>query len=252
MSSSFENRLSALSSRSVDGPSIDVIVGTAKRRRRRKAIGIGAGGAAGLLVLAATAAIVVSAGGGGREQVRAGVPIAASPCLRPGPDHTIGYASLRDDQTVALIKADLVEHFTPSDVIRLGGTILLTTKQYEALRIAGEPIDVSQLAQMGYDLSVSGPATTAPTTTTAPSPTTALPEGTTPFEAWASVLRDRGLLTPEQEAEIAAGRGISLATDEQRSAIDEAFPPAVPTPNGPVAELAAPGGKPGPPICSTR
>lgn len=43
-------------------------------------------------------------------------------------------------------------------------------------------------------------------------------EGTTPFDEWVEVLRSQGLLTPEQEAEAAAGRGFSL-TVEQSAAL---------------------------------
>lgn len=80
----------------------------------------------------------------------------------------------------------------------------------------------------------SGPPTSAPASTSTscaalPPPSTSstlapivpptTTPGTTPFDLWAQVLRERGLLTPEQEADIAAGRGISL-TAEQSQVID--------------------------------
>jgi hypothetical protein len=229
---------------------IDEIHATARARHHRRAVGAA--------VAAAVAAISVGVAvfatrEDDHEQVRAGVSTTAAaqePCLQPGAEGSIGYVRLTNDQRVALLQAS-IETDSPdllSAVMGEDAPVLLSGGQYEALRAAGEPIDTRQLRQMGYDLGTGGPATTAPTTTGAPPPTTTLPEGTTPFDAWVAALRDRGLLTPDQEAEIAAGRGISL-TPEQSRVMDELFGAPPQTMNGPVADPGSPGGVAGPALC---
>lgn len=89
-------------------------------------------------------------------------------------------------------------------------------------RISSAAPTMSDPAGTSQPLPPCPPTTTEPTTTAPPQTTTSIatPEGSTPFEQWASLLRDRGLLTPEQEDEIAAGRGISL-TQEQSAVLQE-------------------------------
>ena len=82
--------------------------------------------------------------------------------------------------------------------------------------------------------------------------------GQTPFEQWADVLREAGLLTAEQEAEIAAGRGISLTPEQSRvlqaywdgqAGIPTTTVLALPTPTPPAGTVEVPcedAGGPGP------
>jgi cell division septation protein DedD len=67
---------------------------------------------------------------------------------------------------------------------------------------------------------VVGPPVTTAVAPIVTSSTTTQPGDPTPFEVWVEVLRDAGLLTPEQEAEAAAGRGFEL-TGEQSAVLEE-------------------------------
>ena len=223
--------------------------------RRRAALLVASGVAAAAAILAL---ILVLPSYRDASEVRTGrVPSTLDgdvPCIGPGANGTIGYVVLNPVQGRVLVDAGIspeegLDGTVTPGVLFGGEPLLLTAVQYEVLREGGEPITAAQLVEMGYDVDAGGPATTVSTTTTTPPSTTTLPEGTTPFEAWITALRERGLLTPEQEAEIAAGRGISLDGD-QSAAIEEAFPSPEPPVNGPVASASTPGSAGGPPLCS--
>ena len=83
---------------------------------------------------------------------------------------------------------------------------------------AGGPTATEPCTRTASITSGSVTTTTAATTTTEVPTTEPAPSssGQTPFEQWADVLREGGLLTAEQEAEIAAGRGISLTPEQSQ------------------------------------
>lgn len=97
-----------------------------------------------------------------------------------------------------------------------GGTVPPLTQEQVDLLLARFP-DLLAVPRSG-DLLIYGsdPSTTGDPATT----TTTWAEGETPFDQWADHLRTLGLLSAEQEAEIAAGRGISL-TPEQSAAMQD-------------------------------
>lgn len=206
--------------------------------------------------MVAAAACVAALGGGAalasrsappRDVVRTGAPTTtsppAAPCILPGDFGVIGQVELTGDQMAHLIARHGERPLSPR-VMEQPPT--LDGDTYETLREVPElAITVEQLRQMGYDLDAAdGPVWTVPPSTTT---TTTAPGGPTPFETWAQVLRDAGLLTPEQEAEIAAGRGISL-TVEQAQVMQEYWDGIAPD-GGPVASTVPPGGEVGPPRC---
>lgn len=69
----------------------------------------------------------------------------------------------------------------------------------------------------------------------------------TPFDEWTDVLRQAGLLTEEQEAEVAAGRGFGL-TDGQSEALEDYWASQVPTTTAPASTATDPWSPPNRPV----
>ncbi|MGI8756544.1 MAG: hypothetical protein ACR2MB_11910 [Acidimicrobiales bacterium] len=88
-------------------------------------------------------------------------------------------------------------------VVLAGRELLVTPRQTAVLQLRG--------------LDPAGPQTTTPAPTV---PVPPLKPGQTPFDAWVDALRQEHLLTPDQEAQVRAGRGVGI-TPEQSNFLTE-------------------------------
>lgn len=192
--------------------SVAARVTTRARHRRQVRAGVGAVAAALLLVVGIS---VANRGGDNGETVR----VAGPPPSSSVPE-SCGTAALGAAPHI------VVPHEVALDsAIKLSEGDQFTLDQARAV-LAGQPLVVTD-AQASY-LRQHGLDPAHPTTTTTVPPPSLEP-GQTPFDAEAEAFREAGLLTPEQEAQIKAGQGITL-TPEESALFEERFQPGGPLP----------------------